>query len=374
MLKNILVIALTILSSHAMSAGRFGNVIFHSSVPQEQKISLAHDLMYLFSSKQKIQFPNLSRSAGIPIASGPLLYNWLINRVRYISGQDFLPDKNLVSGGKVNYPRTPMPTSYSPGPDNSPDSLMGINVEGVVVVMSNWSAGLYASGKSAGMLRKLRFDQLLIPITSPRVGIVRIGEGLFMKRLQVNGNVNSEANSINRLGAMLHEARHSDGNGATTGFAHMYCPKGHVFEGNNSCDAMANGSYSLGAAAVYQMTKNCVTCSETDKTILEAKVLDLYIRTIGNRPDQEFIGLSNRLYAHLKIINTYSTGKFSDISPKEIQALKIEVNAIRARLDYLKSTNKSLNNWNSNPEGRWNNISPEASSKTMNTIIFRMKK
>jgi hypothetical protein len=373
MLKKIIAITLLILSSHSFSAERFGNVIFHSSVPKEQKVALARDLIYLFSSNQKFHYAALAANAGVSSTSGPMLYNWLVNRVRYIAGEDFLPPKHLISAGKINYPKTPLPITYS-GFEDYANELINIDVEGMVVVMSNWSSGLYTSGKSVGMLRKLQFDQLLIPISSPRVGIVRIGEGLFVRRLQVNADTNSEANSISRLGAMIHEARHSDGSGLTTGFAHMYCPKGHVFEGNNSCDAMANGSYSLGAAAVLQLKNNCATCSSKDKTVLEAKILDLYIRTLGREPSEEFLTLSSRLYAHLRIINTYSSGRFKDISPKEMQALIEEVNSIRARLDNIRSHNPTLKKWNPEPEGRWNKITLEQSSAAMKAAIARMKK
>jgi hypothetical protein len=157
--------------------------------------------------------------------------------------------------------------------------------------MSNLGAGLYLMAKQRQILLAMRrSDGKIIPVTSPRVGLVQIGEGLFFKKFQVNPEVpGAPANSVSRLSTIFHEARHSDGHGESLSFGHAYCPSGHAYEGYPACDRNLNGPYTIGAQMLKTLTQGCGDCSIKEKTILKAieadsrsRVLKAYRDSKGN--------------------------------------------------------------------------------------------
>ena len=156
-----------------------------------------------------------------------------------------------------------------------------------LTVMTNIGTALYFNGKTKHQLLSFNLatgflKSSSILINSPRAGIIQIGAGLFDRRFNINNNnIGSVANSINRLGTLFHEARHSDGHGESLGFAHAVCPKGHDLEGLNACDESLNGSYSVGAKAVNEMIDACQDeCSARELEILKLTVLDSYNRVL----------------------------------------------------------------------------------------------
>jgi hypothetical protein len=149
-----------------------------------------------------------------------------------------------------------------------------------VVAMSNTGTGLYYLGKSQNNLLEIEVptswkNKVVVPITSPRAGIIKIGKGLFQRSMKLDRrNDNAKSNSLMRLAIFFHEARHSDGNGESMGFYHGICPKGHTYEGHSACDRTTNGAYTIGSQMLKEFLKNCSDCSETEKEILRLKYLD----------------------------------------------------------------------------------------------------
>lgn len=212
--------------------------------------------------------------------------DWLGKRVNYVIEENALSVLKLlikktvyVEREGVQYPNAGV-LPYSIDPANKA-SLFGADEEGVVV-MSNIGAGLYMAGKNDSKLYGMKISRGLlkkgekVSVTSPRTGIIQIGEGLFMKEITVNNeNPDSVANSINRLGTFFHEARHSDGNGSSLGFAHSPCPAGHDMAGAYACDENLNGPYTVGAVMTKEMLKSCEdTCTPREKEILKIIILD----------------------------------------------------------------------------------------------------
>jgi hypothetical protein len=121
----------------------------------------------------------------------------------------------------------------------------------------------------------------IVPIDSPRVGIIQVGEGLFLERFRIQPKqIEAPANSIARLGSLFHEARHSDGNGASLGFGHAVCPAGHPYGGQNSCDRNRNGPYSVASAILKILLRECRDCSVEEKESLRVRILDYSSRII----------------------------------------------------------------------------------------------
>lgn len=149
-------------------------------------------------------------------------------------------------------------------------------------VMSNIGTALYYGGKSERQVYGMKISRGLlkkaikVSATSPRVGIIQIGEGLFAPELTVNrDDKDALANTIFRLGTFFHEARHSDGNAKSLGFFHSNCPAGHDYADQPACDENLNGPYTVGKVMMAEMAKACEdNCSEKDKQTLKLLILD----------------------------------------------------------------------------------------------------
>lgn len=231
------------------------------------------------------------------------LSSWLEDRVKYIIEEDFFNKPGLF---KI-YPlvREKKNVSYPNGHvyPEALDAILGdfLNMElfddgkslntteSSTVVMTNIGASLYIQGKLKKELLALRFTEnksffkKKVLITSPRIGIIQIGEGLFQPDVRPNAlYANALSNRLHRIATFLHEARHSDGNGKTLGFIHPKCPPGHSYEGKNACDSSINGPYVIGAQAAVDAIKWCGDkCSIQEKTMLRVMALDSFSRLIN---------------------------------------------------------------------------------------------
>jgi len=214
---------------------------------------------------------------------------WLNERVNYIVAEKDVSIKRLLLGLAIY---TENDFQLYPNPESNPlndlNEMMGLtNKTEAVTVMSNIGAGVYMLGKqqsklyglkvSRGLLRKQR----KIPITSPRVGIIQIGEGLFMKQFAINQNDEAAVpNSLSRLSTFFHEARHSDGNAQSLGFAHAICPDNHPLAGNAACDTNLNGPYTVGALMTVELAKACDSCTLGEKEELKIRALEEQSRVL----------------------------------------------------------------------------------------------
>lgn len=204
--------------------------------------------------------------------------DWLNQRVNYIVSENALSFFNLlfmktifVEKENIDYPN----------PNAIPYSIV-LNAQKSFTVMSNIGTALYLTGKKQRLIYGMKISRGFlkssekVTVTSPRTGIIQIGEGLFAPELTINkNNQDALANSISRLGTFYHEARHSDGNGLSLGFTHAICPKGHDFEGQAACDENLNGPYTVGALMIAEMAKACEEkCPESDKETLKLLVID----------------------------------------------------------------------------------------------------
>jgi hypothetical protein len=198
---------------------------------------------------------------------------WLEDRVQYIVNND--TDGSKLSKVDLNG------FAYSnPNVFGSPDGKFAVNEDGPQTIMLNIGAALYTIGKQQNFLWAINGDGMGVKLmTSPRAGVLMVGDGLFMSPSKYTNFV-----KIFHLGTLLHEARHSDGNGKTTGFFHSNCtstdPDMAPYKGKPACDHSSNGPYMIGALATKALMVNCTTCSVTEQNALYGLYLDYKSRVI----------------------------------------------------------------------------------------------
>jgi hypothetical protein len=244
-----------------------------SQVPVQQVELLQYDLNQHFSFVQS-NAP-LEKLIGEPVTSAGL-EKWLSDRMGYI----------LEDSPAVNDNLSILNTNYQyENPDVTPDIGDTFNLltleqpvarqpaaqaedrpelaeSGGTVVASNVGTAIYVAGKQrkilVGYMFKSATNASILPITTPRMGLMMIGEGLFTIRINEK-NPKSHADTVLRTSTLLHEARHSDGNGKSLGFAHALCPEGHPYFGQGyACDRNSNGPYNIEAEYLRQAHDDCV--------------------------------------------------------------------------------------------------------------------
>lgn len=256
---------------------------FSRGVPKAHREILKSDMNILKNfTFREVPDAETLRILGVDNLSTPTMVKWLADRVQYVvEERDIEKFKISLSRENFIYPNP----GQLPNIDVPPAQLLS-DASGGVTIMSNLGTAFYFLGKLSNELLRLRirtgflkFEK--IDITSPRVGILQIGEGLFMERFAFNReNPKAISNGLNRLTTFFHEARHSDGNGKNLGFFHAICPMDHAFAGQAACDKNLNGPYAVGAQMVKEFSKNCFDCNDSEQEQMKLSFLDSRSRII----------------------------------------------------------------------------------------------
>lgn len=283
----------------ALNANAASDIVLSKKIKKDLQTKINRDLNLLDSFKfAKEADPATLKLMGLSSLNAATASDWLNQRVSYIIEENAFSIFNLlikksvyVERKNVQYPDADIiPYSMSAEIFQDIDNYV-IDHEATVTdadgggmtVMSNVGAALYLGGKQKEVQYGLKVSRgflrpsTKVDITSPRTGIIQIGEGLFAPGLTINKeNPDALANSIFRLGTFFHEARHSDGHGKSLGFTHATCPKGHDYEGAPACDDNLNGPYTVGEHMMAEMSKACTdtNCSARDKELLKLMVID----------------------------------------------------------------------------------------------------
>lgn len=212
-----------------------------------------------------------------PITSGKDLLYWLSERVHLITGENFDLQKSLYTeSSKYDF--------QLPGilPNLNARFSQTTGAKKISVVMANMGPVVYYLGKSKGLLFGVDLQGIgKVPISSPRVGLLQIGPGLFPTAS--SGNLKDLDISMIRLFTLFHEARHSDGRGSDMGMMHMYCPGNHTYAGYPACDFSLNGAYSVEGQIAKLMTESCTSCTVAQKEKLRLSYLDSFSRVIKEK-------------------------------------------------------------------------------------------
>ncbi len=248
---------------------------YSKDVNPEHVVLLNNDLQRLETLNLQIQDPDFTKVTDLqgPIRSGRAVLQWLAERVRFIVSENFTAQTGLyVERRKYEF--------QNPGifPDlNGGKRIAAISNQ--MIVMQNIGAAYYVMGKEGGVLWGADLKGIgKIPLSSPRVGLVQIGPGLF--RLPKDSKYTDLDRSLERIFTLLHEARHSDGNGKNLGMMHFFCPQGHPYSGYAACDLSLNGSYGVEAQFRKAMTESCSECTIAQRERLRLAYLDNFSRIL----------------------------------------------------------------------------------------------
>lgn len=277
---GLLLLAAVSLSSCGLFKKNNSWVAFDSSVSDNQKDLLQGDLQLVSS----LNFVNVTYedldTIDLPELSGNSLAAFLHNRVKFIVGEGFdaSSQRNVVS----NY------YNYSPSLMNELSSPF----DRVVTVMTNTGSAVYLDGKDSNVLYSIRVADQSLLVNTPRVGIIKIGEGLFSNSRVNNISPDSLGRRLLRLGTLFHESRHSDGNGSNAGFPHTKCTSGD-FAGYYACESNTNGPYNVEAMILRHFYEVCNNCSESELSALQISAADAASRlvygAVKRDPQPEFV-------------------------------------------------------------------------------------
>lgn len=248
---------------------------YEAGVLSERKAALDEAISVLYALAFKTDDPALRKIMKMQTVAPADLQNWLEARVRYVVDEDF----SIMSA--VYQVRSDFKYPYS---KSLPNAEQGLTQTASSTVMSNLGSAVYFAGKRHAKLLGVHLGGEIgdIRMTSPRVGLLKIGGGLFPE-LGENITKQNLWLDIYRAGTLFHEARHSDGRGKTLSFMHAKCPDNSDYAGMSACDFAANGPYTIGARVQLNLMKNCAQCSERSKSVLQMIYLDFSSRILKGR-------------------------------------------------------------------------------------------
>lgn len=363
MKKTILTAIAFSLLAHSAQA----DIEFAKSVPKDQRKQLVQDMFYM-ANQPWAGDAKLLQLMGLSSNDGLTVLNWIDNRVRYVVPETFELNDKTIYQIDDNYFPTPSEVPSFEQPANTP-SDGGSGGNKVMTVMSNYGGAVYVIGKMQHSLLGVKIDDKKIPVTSTRIGILKVGSGLFAADQLLKVPNDSEVARHFRLGTLVHEARHSDGRGTSAGFLHAICPEGHRLAGFAACDRSSNGPYSVGAQFEFMTLQNCKTCSESDKELLNKMAADSYDRVISPQPSTVDSDLNSSLISTYTMLLQICQSTKGACTDAEVADYRKKIADAQAKLAPAQQANAaSAPAWDPNPEGTFPAISRDQSWIMINKL------
>ncbi|MGZ3725875.1 MAG: hypothetical protein ACXWQQ_08740 [Pseudobdellovibrio sp.] len=275
------------------------NFNFASSVDGGQKKLIVNDLFYLANQTALTPDTKLQGLMGLQSNDGLTVLNWVANRVTQIVPENFDLKSNIYVANDSYFPE-PSDLPVINMPTKTPDDGKNGSGPTVSTIMSNIGSGIYYAGKMQHAMLGLNIDGKKIDMTSPRMGILKVGAGLFQTDLIIKAPADSVLARVFRISTLVHEARHSDGRGASLGFLHTACPDGHRLAGYAACDLSSNGPYTVGAQFMAMMAQSCKECQPSDIEMINKMSADSFDRIVAPAPSSTD---DNSVYT--TIVSTY---------------------------------------------------------------------
>lgn len=245
---------------------------YSDQVPLEQQQYLNSDIENLKNLVPVDSDGELKRIMKLGAVNSTEMDKWLTSRVRFVVEESFKINGALViEKEKANYPNAKVDATLGSAAEQKEAKSE------VKVVMSNLGAGIYGMGKANQILIGAMISGIgTLVVNSPRVGLLQVGEGLFMPLAKEwpKDRIKDELHSLRRLATLFHEARHSDGHAGSLSFSHVICPIGHNYFGKPACDKSANGAYRISSLVTKAFSTACKTCSLKEKELLGILGLD----------------------------------------------------------------------------------------------------
>lgn len=220
--------------------------------------------------------PTLAKKWGMEGSSGRDFLKWFGERVHVITGADHTRDSFWTSRFKVDK-SLPLPQEYinwigSAQIQDASINAIASNLGRSLLVMS-------AAAKNALVYSNIHMERI---VEGARFGMIRIYPEFFSNAFHLDQVGNSKIASISRIATLIHEARHSDGNGSSLAFMHTLCPAGHSFSGKSVCDRSENGAFGIEVALLRQFLNSAntqtqeseFTFSQDEIVVLEGLILD----------------------------------------------------------------------------------------------------
>lgn len=319
--KHFLLVTFAILLALDASAAKYDlDITLSTGISRAHRKAIAKDLAVL----ENLNFKTAADSEtlkvlGIDKLNSLVLSNWLEDRVKYIiedTSSKLIRKRIRIEERLYNFENPSARVTLEIA------AAKLANSSASVTVMSNIGSLMYFSGKSEQILysypvRSGVLKKEYVKVSSPRSGLIMIGEGLFNRRYDFDReNVKAKVNSLKRLTTFFHEARHSDGSKSSLAFFHAICPTGHDFAGLSACDRNLNGPYAVGAQITKELLKNCITCTDDAKERMKLRYLDSLNRII-------------------KI-----TTKISEVDSKKIEKLEEDQSQIKFLLEIISQEDR----------------------------------
>ena len=348
-MKNFLLVsALTMAFTGAARA----EINFASGVPASQKKMLAQDMFYLAnqpypSDAKLMQLMRLGGNDGLTIL------NWVDNRMSRIIPEDFNLESSIAVVSQSYFPPD-TENPVIPTVVKTPDAPTGGTGPVVKTVMTNVGGAIYVSGKMNHMLFGINVDGKRIDVTSPRIGIFKVGAGLFDSKTLLGLEPESIVSRFFRLSTLIHEARHSDGHGASAGFLHAVCPAGHRLEGYAGCDANSNGPYSIEGQFLKVAIQNCKDCQPGDLEMLNKLAADSFGRVAAPTPTRADAELNATLISSYQMLLDLCKRTPGSCSQEDLQKYQSIVSEAQGKSATSAATAPL---WDATPEGVFPTIS-----------------
>ena len=228
--------------------------------------------------------------------SNQALQNYLATRLSYFIAMD---DEDVDFT-----PHSALETKYNKDESGSSEGDR-LKKQNAVMGAANIGAGIWFASQVTKTPVTFVYHGSKIPLTSPRTGIMLIGEGYTDTATTTSGKTISIPIQI-RHQYLIHEARHSDCTGGLTqddldiarsvtgshdfdkrfqakacGHLHTYCPADHAFHGLHACDSESWGAYTIGAEFLKGVLKSYVETHDWE--LINAQAIDYESRVLVER-------------------------------------------------------------------------------------------
>lgn len=309
---------------------------YSRDVPRNQYELLETDILLLDNIEFKDLDPEFYRVSDINhrLTRGVELLDWMKERIRFVVGEKFKAyDRRYTELANYNFD---LPGVLPDLGSSNSIRLAPYQFARPQMIMQNLGPTTYYLGKKSGILYGLNLPGIgKIPISSPRVGVIQVGPGLFTvpkDKKATDYDVRAE-----RLLTLFHEARHSDGRGEHLGMMHTKCPSGHSYSGYYACDFNLNGAYSVGAYMGKALAENCTDCTVAHKEKMRLSYLDSFSRVIKEK---------RKIPLDVEMAQRAACEQLKDYNFKIPYCEEIK------RMDELNEEIPKARYWNSQPEGR----------------------
>lgn len=360
-------IVFTSLLTMAVAGAAKADIQFSKSVPSEQKKSLTRDMFYL-ANQPLATDAKLVELMAIPSTDGLTILNWIDNRMVRIVGEDFNLEKNISVVNQSFFPQ-PSETPSIPTVVKTPGGSDGGKVK---TVMSNIGGAIYVSGKMSNVMFALKVDDKKIDISSPRFGVFKVGEGLFDTQAMIKSPPDSKLSSYYRLATLIHEARHSDGRGASAGFLHAICPSGHRFEGYAGCDANSNGPYTIEGQFLKLAVQNCKDCQPGEVEMMNKMMADSFSRVVAPAPQTVDTSINATIISSYQLLLSFCKKTPGSCTPEQEKQYEDAIAKAQGQMQ-PSSTVAEAPKWDATPEGSYPSVSRDSTWSNIYQLNDKVK-